>query len=76
MHVNDGTENAVRLMGSLNAVAALFEEKNKALTGEATGRSGEGIVPKHKRGNPKGAKSKKTLAAGSQGSIAWRNLAC
>ncbi|KAG6752679.1 hypothetical protein POTOM_042714 [Populus tomentosa] len=84
-----------RLMGLVNAVAALFEEKDKALTvrdrlpgetlhandadgnealpgevmhgnegenGEATGRSREGNVPKHKPGNPKGSKSKKTLA--------------
>lgn len=66
MHVNHG-ENAVRLLGLVNAVAALFEEKDKALTGEATGRGGEGIVTKHKPGNPKGAKSKNTLAGGSQG---------
>jgi len=66
MHVNHG-DNAVRLLGLVNAVAALLEEKDKVLTGEATGRSGEGIVPKHKPGNPKGAKSKNTLAGGSQG---------
>jgi lysine-specific demethylase 3 len=40
---------------------------NECENGEATVRSGEGIVPKHKPCHPKGSKSKKTLAGTNQG---------
>ncbi|CAK7324181.1 unnamed protein product [Dovyalis caffra] len=66
LHGNDG-ENAVRSMGLGNVMTTLFGEKDRALTGEATGHSEDGEIPKRKPVRPKGSKSKKTLAGGNQG---------
>ncbi|KAJ6294850.1 hypothetical protein OIU76_022850 [Salix suchowensis] len=66
MYVNDG-ENVVRSMGLGNGMTTLIGEKHGALTGETTGHSEEGEIPKRKPGRPKGSKNKKTLAGGNQG---------
>ncbi|KAG6735723.1 hypothetical protein POTOM_061626 [Populus tomentosa] len=66
MYGNDG-ENAVRWMGLGNGMTTLIGEKHRALTGEATGHSEEGGIPKRKPGRPKGSKNKKTLAGCNQG---------
>eukprot|EP00258_Populus_trichocarpa_P026526 XP_024442545.1 uncharacterized protein LOC7475185 [Populus trichocarpa] len=66
MYGNDG-ENAVRSMGLGNGMTTLIGEKHRALTGESTGHSEEGEIPKRKPGRPKGSKNKKTLAGCIQG---------
>lgn len=66
MYGNDG-ENAVRSMGLGNGMTTLIGEKHRALTGESTGHSEEGGIPKRKPGRPKGSKNKKTLAGCIQG---------
>ncbi|KAJ6677359.1 JMJC DOMAIN-CONTAINING HISTONE DEMETHYLATION PROTEIN [Salix viminalis] len=66
MYGNDG-ENVVRSMGLGNGMTTLIGEKHGPLTGEATGHSEEGEIPKRKPGRPKGSKNKKTLAGGNQG---------